>query len=216
MSCFPCLSLNFILGFTQPIPSDAIPVNVPMSRVECAARCLEDIRCNFFFYDKRDRHCYLSNTMRDQSWDRRDLEEALNIRCYINAEARGCRTNSGYQFSRLSNKCYRFYTEAKEWLSAQRKCESAGANLVHIHDDKARDVMRSFISNGVIWIGLNDRASEQSWVWADGSAMTSNYWNPGEPLTSRDSNCVSYNPHRSGGWDDVMCTNKYRFVCELL
>ncbi|XP_067660160.1 snaclec 5-like [Haliotis asinina] len=216
MPCFPCVSVNFILGFTQLISSHAIPLNVSMSLVECSARCFEDIRCNSYFYDKRGRYCYLSNTLKDKVYHSKDLEEALNIRYYIIDKARGCKADSGYDFSRLSDQCYRFYTEAEDWLGAQMKCVSAGANLVAIYNDKTRDLMRSLISNGVLWIGLNDRASEQSWVWADGSALTSNYWNPGEPLTSRVSNCVSYNPHRNGGWDDVRCDNKYRFVCELL
>ncbi|XP_067660161.1 snaclec 5-like [Haliotis asinina] len=216
MSCFPCLSVNFFLEFTQLISSDAIIVNVSMSRVECSARCLEDIRCNSYFYDQRDRHCYLSNTLKDQLYHRGDLEEALNIGYYIIDKARGCKADNGYDFSRLSDQCYKYYSEAKEWTDAQQECASAGANLIAIHDDKTRDLMRSLISNGVIWIGLNDRVSEQSWVWADGSALTSNYWNPGEPLHSKASNCVSYNPHINGGWDDVRCNNKYRFVCEYL
>ncbi|XP_046570441.1 snaclec 5-like [Haliotis rubra] len=215
MSCFPCLSVNFILGFTRLIPSDAIPVNVSVSRVECASMCLEDIRCNSFFYDKRDRYCYLTNTLKHPVYHRGELEEALNIRYYIIDKARGCKADNGYDFSRLSGQCYKYYTETKEWTDAQQECASAGANLIPIHDDKTRDLMRTLISNEVIWIGLNDIASEHSWVWADGSALTSNYWNPGEPLTSRGSNCVSYYPHIiSGGWDDVSCNNKYRFVCE--
>ncbi|XP_046361029.2 CD209 antigen-like protein A [Haliotis rufescens] len=214
MSCFPCVSVNYIVGFTGMIVSDAIPINASVSRVQCAGLCWEDFRCNSFFYNKHDRYCYLSYTIKDRVYHRVELKEAEGIGYYLIDQARGCRADSGYDFSRISDQCYRYYTEKKEWNAAQQECTSVSANLIPIHDDRSRDLMRSLISTGVVWIGLNDIASEQAWVWVDGSALTSNYWNPGEPLSSRTSNCVCYNPHRSQGWDDVRCNNNYPFVCK--
>ncbi len=68
-------------------------------------------------------------------------------------------------------------------------------------------------NNQYTWIGLNDRVTEDSWLWvSDGSAPTYENWNGGtSPASSATRNCVFFDD--AGKWLDESCTATARFWC---
>jgi cysteine-rich repeat protein len=62
------------------------------------------------------------------------------------------------------------------------------------------------------WIGANDRTTEGSFVWTTGEAFSYAGWAAGQPAADGDCAALAAD---LGGWDDVSCTGRRPFVCEV-
>lgn len=73
------------------------------------------------------------------------------------------------------------------------------------------------ISNETVkyWIGLNDRLSENVFVWSDGTLYNRslyNNWIDGEPNDDKSNeDCVELNNH---AWNDFICASNLSYICE--
>ena len=75
-----------------------------------------------------------------------------------------------------------FITPVGSWESCQAYAQVHGGNLVTIESAEQEAWLRSELgANGWYWIGLNDRAVEGQWEWADGQAVTYTNWGSGQP-----------------------------------
>ena len=123
--------------------------------------------------------------------------------------------------------CYALFTNAKKWEEAKSHCASHGANLVKIESAAENDFIREkYLSNKVVyWIGLTDMETEDTWQWADGSALSGyENWGPDQPNDHRnnqDQDCGailkgSFHPSRvyNGQWNDINCSRLTGFICE--
>mgnify|MGYP002640374567 CR=1 FL=1 len=110
---------------------------------------------------------------------------------------------------------YLFCPVPRTFEEAMPHCAADGSQLVIINSGAenawARDKAAS-LGISTAWIGLNDLASEGTWVWADGSAPDYTNWNSGEPNNSGNEDCTQL--LANGLWNDAKCTNKYAIVCE--
>jgi hypothetical protein len=70
------------------------------------------------------------------------------------------------------------------------------------------------IQNADWWIGLNDRAAEDTFVWTDGSPVDFTQWGAGEPNNSGDEDCVHLSSG-SGDWNDLFCGQQNPYICRL-
>jgi hypothetical protein len=111
------------------------------------------------------------------------------------------------------------------WSTAESNCLAAGYDgLTSI----LNGVENNFVHGMVVpsttnlqryWMGFNDIASEGSWVWASGEAVTYTSWAPGEPNNGGgNEDCGHlYNPQNSFGflnWNDHVCSTPQSFICE--
>jgi hypothetical protein len=70
------------------------------------------------------------------------------------------------------------------------------------------------------WIGLEDRETEGTYVWSDGTPLGSyTNWNPGQPdnggEVSDNEDCAELNEPVGGRWNDLGCEMDYlSFICE--
>ena len=65
-----------------------------------------------------------------------------------------------------------------------------------------------------VWIGLNDRRTENKFVWSDGTHFNSSTyhdWNGGEPNNLGREDCVELRNHK---WNDLTCYHYCYYVCE--
>ena len=68
------------------------------------------------------------------------------------------------------------------WANAESNANALGGHLVTINDAAEETWLRSVFSTTTrYWIGLNDAATEGTFVWSSGEAVTYLNWNPGEP-----------------------------------
>ena len=72
------------------------------------------------------------------------------------------------------------------------------------------------IGGGSMWIGLNDRTTEGSFVWQDGNLVSYLSWNTGEPNQSGDEDCTEFigNNHPNAmSWNDTLCDQSRWWAC---
>lgn len=117
---------------------------------------------------------------------------------------------------------------AAAYASATLDCaEQGGAQLATVTTDAEHAfVIASFCPGGTceeLWIGLNDRGIEGTYVWADGSPFEFSAWGEGEPNNAgggQGEDCVEYATQPVGDvlspvWNDISCLLPRRGLCEL-
>jgi hypothetical protein len=116
---------------------------------------------------------------------------------------------------------YMFCTSVAPWTTAQSTCWSYDYHMLSIADaaeDTWVNAVADTYSTLKWWMGFNDRASEGTWVWEDGSPVTYTNWYPGEPNdVAFNEDCGQLNRFHSAGsngWNDEPCTSAFRFICE--
>ena len=116
-------------------------------------------------------------------------------------------------WSLFENKCYRFSSEATDWANAKYICECGGADLVAISSEAEDAFVNSLIGSEESWIGLNDLATQETYVWTDGTTFSYDNWNTNQPSnTNNKQDCVKIKTN--GKWDDVTCKKEIKYVCE--
>ncbi|XP_038075664.1 fibrillin-2-like [Patiria miniata] len=105
------------------------------------------------------------------------------------------------------------------WTTGRDDCLQRGADMAVITDSATND----FISNmpwnmghsydDVMWIGLNDRMTEDDFRWTDGSKPSYTNWIPGQPDDLYGADCVQMWLD-SNQWSDESCYNYRHYVCQ--
>jgi len=138
----------------------------------------------------------------------------------------------------LSGHTFAITSAAMNWNNAKVQATALGGYLTTVNSKAENDWLttRFRIQHGTLWIGANDIATNNTWVWDNGTTdndngLTDNIcgsngcpnsnatwadgstrkWNSGEPNYSGGS--CGYIWKTSGPWDDVACSNnKYAII----
>ncbi|MGM0577826.1 MAG: lectin-like protein, partial [Myxococcota bacterium] len=110
---------------------------------------------------------------------------------------------------------YLLFSDALAWLDAQELCRGLGGHLASVADADENALFADFATAQLVspWIGFNDRASEGTFVWTDGSPVTYTNWGLDEPNDLNGEDCTSLQP--TGTWNDAGCEQEMPFYCEL-
>ncbi|XP_043094060.1 C-type lectin domain family 6 member A-like [Puntigrus tetrazona] len=107
--------------------------------------------------------------------------------------------------------------EEKSWSDSRQYCRDRGADLVIINTEEKQRHISSFVKDKV-WIGLSDKENESNMKWVDNSPMNRGFWAPGEPnnYQSRREDCIELNPSKQilENWNDLLCSEKRKAICE--
>jgi hypothetical protein len=117
-----------------------------------------------------------------------------------------------------------FCNAAHTWDEARALCRNQlNGDLARLRDAATRDFIKARLRERV-WVGHNDRARADLWVWAsngvpfwqgrsNGKALNGAFasWASGEPNGSGDCGVLAAN----GGMDDLTCSSGLPFVCEV-
>lgn len=133
----------------------------------------------------------------------------------VDAPPPPCTTDPAYTLREATGQRYRRVTMGQTWDTARMTCETDGAYLAVIDDESENGHVR-ILGGGSVWIGLNDKTTEGTWVWVNGSPPTYTRWDFGEPNNSGDEDCAEMLDGLGdyGDWNDSGCTNSRWFVCE--
>jgi len=119
--------------------------------------------------------------------------------------------------------CWMVQTQSLNFVDAEAKCAEKGGHVASIRDNEENWFFRRVMGykgvTGNIWLGFTDNenisssASEENFVWTDGSPVSytnwannePNDWGPGEDCTFTG---------RTGLWNDISCANRARFACQ--
>jgi hypothetical protein len=126
----------------------------------------------------------------------------------------------------LGGHAYLFCTGAYTWAEANEECESLGYHLAKIETEDEDDWLWDRAedhhpSENDWWLGLTDTATEGSFVWTDGTAVTYEGWADDEPNDANDGpgglreDCGQLSQAAGGNWNDLDCGAFYLgFLCE--
>jgi hypothetical protein len=117
-----------------------------------------------------------------------------------------------------------YLLDAAHWTNAEVAAVELGGHLATINDaTEDAWVYSTFSSFGgqprVLWIGLNDAASEGTFVWVSGEVSAYTHWAPGEPNNLGNEDFVCYFPpnHQSpGSWNDCTWSAECNGIVEIV
>ncbi len=112
---------------------------------------------------------------------------------------------------------YMFCETAQTWSADRTSCLAYGYELATVNDAAENIWMVDEAYTryaGRWWIGLSDQASEGSWVWASGDAVTYTNWSSGEPNGGTSESCCQLGRFGDYTWNDEPCGSSFYFVCE--
>ncbi|XP_075158351.1 C-type lectin mosGCTL-1-like [Haematobia irritans] len=125
---------------------------------------------------------------------------------------------------------FKYFIESKKkftWSEASEECQKKSMNLVSIDtkskaDDLQIALNEAFLNNKKpipqLYIGANDLHEYRDFVWVSkGDIFTYTNWEENEPNNYKGLNerCVHIGFHGDAKWNDVNCSRKYGFICEL-
>uniref|UniRef100_UPI00397F7344 C-type lectin domain-containing protein n=1 Tax=Salmonella sp. s51090 TaxID=3159651 RepID=UPI00397F7344 len=125
-------------------------------------------------------------------------------------------------YNAWESSCYKLYDEVLTWEAAEDRCLDDGAHLASIHSADENDYLNNLAGSAGTtgtWMGYNDLASEDNFVWSDGSCTGYIDWNSGEPNNqSPGEHCGEINffgTTDDGTWNDYLCCRNNRFICKV-
>lgn len=120
----------------------------------------------------------------------------------------------------IGSSAYCFHADEQlTWEKAQQRCSAQGGTLAVIESAEENQAIAVALGArpvqvvGSVWLGLNDRAQEGSFVWSSGEPVTHRAFRAGEPNNSGDEDCVEWSP-TDGKWNDLSCSASLASLCE--
>ncbi|KAI4900494.1 hypothetical protein NFI96_020042 [Prochilodus magdalenae] len=111
----------------------------------------------------------------------------------------------------FNNRFYFTSTETKSWSESRTYCKERGADLSIINSKEEQEFISKVLGHTSAWIGLTDIDDEGVWKWVDGSALTTEFWWPGEPNDINNEDCAGNNFRNNGSsWNDYRCNYTLR------
>ncbi|XP_039397343.1 C-type lectin domain family 4 member F-like isoform X1 [Mauremys reevesii] len=116
---------------------------------------------------------------------------------------------------------YYFSQERKSWDEAERFCVSQDSHLTSVSSQAEQEFLSNETQGQDHWIGLNDRETEGSWRWADGTEYRADasrgFWAQNEPdnydpKKDGGEDCVHTEPRKRNLWNDANCTQPFRWI----
>ncbi len=118
---------------------------------------------------------------------------------------------------------YLFCSDELSWTAARMRCQTYGYDLAVVENAEDDAFVYGQISARTFadtWIGMNDTATEGTWVWIDGTPFVYTGWDDGEPnnggTSGEDCGVIMTREGRETKWDDRDCPSTRPFVCETL
>ncbi|RXN38610.1 zinc finger MYM-type 1-like protein [Labeo rohita] len=90
-----------------------------------------------------------------------------------------------YGWTNFGVRCFRFFSQQVNWITAEKNCQSLDANLASVHNKLENDFLLSLLpSSTLCWMGAHDGEQDGQWLWSDGTPNDYTNWCPGEPNNS--------------------------------
>ncbi|XP_067307773.1 ladderlectin-like [Pseudorasbora parva] len=112
-------------------------------------------------------------------------------------------------------RCYKYISQSANWITAQKNCQSLGANLASVRNKLENNALLSLIPSSTrSWVGAHDGVQEGQWLWSDGTAFLYSNWCSKEPNNERgNEDCLEINFSSNRCWNDMRCSFSMHYVC---
>jgi PKD repeat protein len=96
------------------------------------------------------------------------------------------------------------------WVASEAEAVTLGGHLVAVNDLAENEWVESTFGtfggeDRYLWIGLNDRAEEGTFVWVSGDKSSYRHWSPGQP-DNNDGVEDCGHMYMTGLWNDLNCS----------
>jgi|PlaIllAssembly_1097288.scaffolds.fasta_scaffold216205_2 hypothetical protein len=140
-------------------------------------------------------------------------------------DARVCAGGDARVTDPMTGNCYVLFTTPATRNTARTMCQTlgTGVRLASVQSAAENQVIANLIGATDAFLGGNDEAVENTFVWDDGTAVVLTNWNTGEPNNAAgmfEEDCIVMLGTVPGKWDDRPCapgpvgTGSYAYVCE--
>ncbi len=105
--------------------------------------------------------------------------------------------------------CIVLFTAPLSFANADAACVGFGARLAILSNAQRDAAAKALIGTSNVFIGFTDQATENTFVWVDGTPVTFTNFAADEPNNANgtfEEDCAMYDGTR-GGWDDRPCSN---------
>ncbi|CAL1527101.1 unnamed protein product [Lymnaea stagnalis] len=124
--------------------------------------------------------------------------------------------------------CFYFVLyRVKDYVHAEQDCEGQGGKLAVVDSAAVQGFLVDKLVNAYkrpdirVWIGLEDRDNDGTFVWADGTPLAYSNWAIGEGDHKHPGEvCALLDTRQRGKWYDFVCENKeslgyeHSYVCQ--
>eukprot|EP00913_Durusdinium_trenchii_P020607 g19355.t1 len=77
--------------------------------------------------------------------------------------------------------CYQLLKWPGTFKEAEGRCEEVSAHLVSIGSGEEQDFVQQLCGENMCWLGLEESPESEHWHWIDGSPLSFEHWQQGEP-----------------------------------
>lgn len=139
------------------------------------------------------------------------------------ADARPC-TGGNAALQEPGGACFVLFTTPKTRAAAELDCVALGGHLASVKTAATNAIVTTLVSTTPsAFLGGSDLATEGTFVWPDGTAVTYANWRTGEPNNGAaggyEEDCLVIQGLLAGVWDDRPCApppvgaGAYAYVC---
>lgn len=112
----------------------------------------------------------------------------------------------------FGSKEYIYMDDRRSWYEAEESCEEWGGHLASVVNYPENKFLRDLVE-GQAWIGVNDVAKENRFVWTDSTAYGFTNWKHGQPDNGENNeNCAVM--AKNGEWSDILCSLRRPYLCK--
>lgn len=116
---------------------------------------------------------------------------------------------------------YKYYARSMNWAEAHEVCRKEGAHLATIDSPATLRYVSNMIKmkqlKSWIWVGGQDKDSNNSWTWTNGMPIGKDHWYPGEPnnFNNVQEDCTAIFSEYEGRLFDAHCSwDAPHFLCQ--
>ncbi|XDV50455.1 hypothetical protein PO909_019511 [Leuciscus waleckii] len=119
-----------------------------------------------------------------------------------------------YGWTNFGLRCYKYFSHSVNWITAEKNCQSLGANLASVHNERENEFLLGLLPSTISWVGANDAVQDGEWLWSDGTVYDYTNWCSEEPNNSGgNEDCLEINWTTNHCWNDASCTSTKNYVC---
>jgi hypothetical protein len=105
------------------------------------------------------------------------------------------------------------------YIQAIAACSVMGGTLATVETQGEATQIAALVralTDESMYVGVSDEGTEGEWVWLDSTPLTYDPWADGQPDNHGiGENCVGIMWDGGEGWNDVPCSHRSAFICEL-
>lgn len=115
---------------------------------------------------------------------------------------------------RIGESCFEESSNTRSWTDSLNYCSSQGGGLATIESEEENTKINEEFG-GQLWIGYNDRQSEGTFEWVNGTSSYTN-WASNEPNNQNGEDCAEL--YADGTWNDYQCSDssEQTALCEKI